>query len=184
MARFTMPALIARTRTLLGDVGATHVFSDDEIEAALDFRRTNVYYHRPIGIRDLTTGRLKFFIFEIDLRNWEQGVVLYDASRQLIPAEHYTVDHLNGRITFAPEHARATDWLYVSGRTYDLYQTVSDLHETWAGRIADESFDFGYAGSDFKRSQLVEFHLTQAVSARKKARGRVGRMSRRDERWR
>lgn len=155
MSRASMVPLIARLRVMVGDpVSAAQTFADDDIEAALDARRTDVVEaclrtHPSFGSGNTTV----FVDYFAPRRDWEDSVVLYDVGGNvLIPT---TEDLIAGHWTFAGGQAQP---VFITGSFYDVFGAAASLLEAWAATSARE-FDFtmnaGPTQQTFNRSQKL-----------------------------
>lgn len=153
MARPSMAALIDHVRRNIGDVGDVKVFTDDEIEAALDRRRQDRQYWR------LTTtptyepsGAVSWKDFYSETGgDWEDSVTLTDATYTV--ATPSSSNLVSGRWTFDP--GLQVDAIYVSGTQYDTNGASADLLEQWMARVKTE-YSFSRGNRSFQRSQQIQ----------------------------
>jgi hypothetical protein len=176
--RSSMADLITRVRLLINDPsGGSQVFTDQQVQDALDTYRTDVRY---MALREqptyqaspLTTAWLDYYD---DGRGfWESDAVLNSAAwATLSPA---TSDYLTGHWTFS---SSTNPPVYITGKSYDVYLAAADLAETWASNYA-RAYDFSADGGTFNRSQMQAGLRALAVSLRSRAKPRSVRMVRGD----
>lgn len=136
--------------------GASQVFSDDEVEAALDAHREDVRYLELTAAETLTPTGVQWLEYYADRAPWEADEQIVNASWQVVtPA---TADRFVGKWMFATSTLPP---LYVVGKVYDLYAAAADLLEAWAAKLKLE-FDFGTDAERFERSQKLS-HILQLV---------------------
>lgn len=154
--RTSMNALIASIRTFIGDAaGADAVFTDDQIQEALDARR------RRVSTQELSPetlyapgGSSLYITYYAESGFWEDSPLLQDRSYAPItgvstPISLVTSDPITGTWTFSGSIAPP---VYISGRQYDVYGTAADVLDSWLA-LAQTEFDFLELGSTFKRGQ-------------------------------
>jgi hypothetical protein len=149
MARATMATLITRTRLLIGDpAGGSQVFTDDQVEDALDSHRVEVVQ---APLRDILSfapgGAAPWLEYFAPRGNWEEDEVLADTTYTAVTPT--TSDRQIGRWTFA---ASKTPPLYITGKVYDLHGAAVELLGAWLAKLKLE-FDFETDGQVFDRSQ-------------------------------
>jgi hypothetical protein len=170
MARASMADLITRLRLLINDLaGAEQVFSDDELEDALDARRADCRHLELAAAQtwDPVTG-VTYLDHYAKVGDWETDAALEDATGLTLVTA--TADYLVGHWTFA---ASQTPPVYLTGKTYDLYATAADVLEMWAAKVA-LAFDFEADGASYKVSQRRAALLDLAGVYRRRARGGLG----------
>lgn len=137
MARASMAEVITLVRDLIGDPFVEESdetqahFSDDQIEAALDRRRSEWSEASLQGIRSRTPEGAEQYLRWVASRSpWEDNVTLLDAS--LVPlaleSDELTEDPMTGAWTFDVTQ----EAVYISGTTFDVYGAASDLLDQWA----------------------------------------------------
>jgi hypothetical protein len=182
-ARDGMTDLIARLRVMIGDPmpgdPALAAFTDDELEAALDERRTDVSEGGLRGEPTTLAGRIQYLTFYAPRKAWESDAILTDGLGVVLAPATGGTDALNGRWTF--EDSIYTP-VYVTGRYYDLYGTASAVLETWAAKVALE-FDFGTDQQQFDRTGKREGLLKVAREFARKARPPGSRPAWRSAAW-
>lgn len=141
-----MVDLIERVRSTIGDTGSPPVFTDDEIQAALDERRVDVSGYALSGDYVLS-GHPVTFRAPFDF--WETDAVIASSSGALDPDDG---DPLAGVWSFTTAPGTT---VYLTGRAYDLWGTCANLLESWAAKVALE-FDFATDQQKFNRSQKRE----------------------------
>jgi hypothetical protein len=173
MARATMEALIGRVRRLVNDVDEP-IWTDDEIQDALDKRRHDVRYLPLTEAETLGPGSVDYLDFYATWGDWEADVVLYDA--QYNPIVPDSADLQVGHWSFEAEPL----WpVTLIGKTYDLYAAAADLLEIRATQLAGE-FDFSADGGQFVRSQKRKAYEEMANGYRRRQRPGISQMVRGD----
>lgn len=137
MSRPSMADIITLVRDLIGDPFVEESdetqahFSDDQIEAALDRRRSE-WSEAPLsGIRSRTALGAEQYLRWVSARSpWEDDATLLDES--LVPivleSDELTEDPMSGAWTFDVTQ----EAVYISGTTFDVYGAASDLLDQWA----------------------------------------------------
>ena len=165
MARATLAELIARVRGLIADTsGASQVFGDDEIEAALDEHRTDVRYEELEPVETLEPTGTTWLGYYSRFRWWEGGAVLQaGAWATLAPA---SAELSLGRWHFA---ASQNPPVYATGNVFDVYAAAADLLDRWAAKLKLDA-DFTLAsGRGVQRRQKIENLRALAAEYRGKA---------------
>lgn len=133
MSRATLDSIITHVRDLIGDeASASQHFTDDQIEAALDRRRSEWNELALMAIRSRTAAGVEQHLKWVAERSpWEDGAVLLDTS--FVPFinesdETYTEDATDGVWTFT----ETQEGVYVTGTTFDTYGAAADLLDQWA----------------------------------------------------
>lgn len=149
--RTSLAALITRTRQLIFDTGGTPVFTDDQIQTALDVRRTDVRY---AALRPLPTfqanGNIVYLDFYSDIAPWEDDYQLQDLSYTTITASVTLYEPLVGHWAFATQPNGVA--VRITGKVYDLYGAAADLLEQWAATLK-LGFDFSSDDQRFRMDQ-------------------------------
>lgn len=149
MARESMAALIARLRVVVGDddPGGSTAFDDDELEAFLDERRTDVDL-APLRGDVVLSGSPT--VFRAPVRWWEADHVIVDGSGSALTPEEAGSNALTGVWTFATSQSGS---VYITGRYFDLYGSAAAVLQAWAAKVVRE-FDYSMGGGvSFDRSQ-------------------------------
>lgn len=165
-----MAGLISRTRLLIGDVSATPpVFSDEQIQDALDSNQFEVRYERtrPLETRTLTSVEWK--IHRATVGNWESDVVLLDALYQ--PLTPDTSDLIQGRWVLPTSNV----FVFIVGKNYDIYRAAVYLLEQWQAQLK-EQIDFKDNRTEFLDSQKTANIAALIKAYKAKQRARVGRL--------
>lgn len=165
MPRSSMAELIARTRVLVGDpAGGSQQFADDDIQDALDARRTDVVEAQLRVRPSFTQTSLVIFVdFFAPRRYWEDSVALANYQGHALTPD--SADLTAGHWTFVAGTAIP---VYITGSFFDLYGSAQALLEQWASSVARE-FDFATDGQSFNRSQKREGLLMAAREFARKA---------------
>ncbi len=161
-----MATLIIRLRLLVGDpAGGSQVFSDDELQDALDAHRAEVRVAQLIPIESVASGgTVSYLEYMAPRGNWEDDVLLQSSSYATVTPT--TKDLLIGRWTFA---ATQLPPLYATGKVFDLHAPAVEILEKWAAKLKLE-FDFATDGQSFTRSQKAGQLLALAAEYRRLAR--------------
>lgn len=162
MPRSSMDDLITRLRAFTGDpAGPSETWNDDELEAFLDERRTDVV-EAQLRYRPTTGSTLLFHDLFAPRRWWEDSAVLSGASGNALTPTG--ADLLVGHWTFS---SGTQIPVYITGSFYDMYGSAQAVCEAWAARVARE-FDFATDQQTFDRTGKREGLLAvAAVYARK-----------------
>jgi hypothetical protein len=177
MARDTLASIISEVRSLIGDpLSASMIFTDDEIQDALDQRREEARYARLLEQPTITPGSgLHFLTFDAPLPRWEDGAIVVDASFN--PLTPDTVDLKTGRWTFATQPRYP---VLLIGWTHDVYGAAADLLRMWATRTAQD-YDVKADGTELARSQKTSGLQRRADEMAARARPRLSSLIRTDE---
>lgn len=147
--RASMAALIAHVRLLIHDpAGVAQVFTDQQVQDALDNHRVNIRYLMLTPAETIGAGGVVSYLdYYAEQGDWEANEVLQDGRyATLTPA---TVNRIAGHWTFT---ASQPPPIFVTGRVYDLYGAAADLLEAWVGRVKMDT-NFSADGHSFDRSQ-------------------------------
>lgn len=177
MARDGMANLIARLRRAVDDTGTASVWTDDELEDALDEHRMRV--HREcLRIEESYTdaGSATYYNYQSRFGNYEEGSAAFemeDGSGSARAAGTYTANYINGSFTMDADQAGTA--LYLTGWSYDINGAASDL---WRERAAQVSsyYNVGLDGHTLSRAQWFEHCEKMAELYARKARPQVVRM--------
>jgi len=166
MARASMAALITQVRLLVADpVGASAVFSDDELQTFLDNNATDVFYE-PLTPEPLiqSGGATEYLTWRASVGWWEASETLTDSGYNELTAT--TADRQRGRWTFE-EHQNA---VLVRGARYDVHLAAAEVVDAWIAKVK-LSYDFSADGGDYKRSQQIQMLQELGRTLRAKAGG-------------
>jgi len=157
MSRPEMADVFARLRSLIGDTAGVQVFTDDELQDALDEHRTIARYEplTPEGV--YASGAMGYTIHHATYGEWEDSVVLTDGAYGAVTIS--TSDLHIGLFVISS----TCPAVYASGVYFDLHAAAADVLDAWAARLALE-FDFSADGSSFSRSQQTAM-LREAATA-------------------
>lgn len=177
MARATLADIISIVRGLIDDpAGASAVFSDDEIQNALDARRDEARYVKAEEKPSIAPGGVvQFVTFDAPVKMWEAGTVLVDQS--FTPLTPATTDLVNGRWTFASQPRYP---VMMVGFTHDVWGASADLLREWSRRES-LAFDVQANGTNLQRSQKAQALQARATEYLAKARIRSADLVRTDE---
>lgn len=176
MSRASLASIISRVRLLIDDpAGAGAVFTDDEIQDALDRRRDEARY---LPLDEIGTiapgGATTYLTFSAPVGNWEDAVLVDAGYAVLTPA---TSDAAAGRWTTSTQPSLP---VMLTGFTHDLYGAAADLLEVRAAKESD-SFDVSADGLTLSRSQKATAYAARARDYRARARAGVSTLVRTDE---
>lgn len=179
MARSTLATIITRVRSLIDDpAGAGALFTDDQIQAALDRRRDEARYYPLKARKSIAPGGVTTYkTFEAPVGDWETDAALVNSS--YYPLTPDTTDLQVGRWTFATEPLMP---VMLTGFTHDVYGAAGDLLLTRATGEVD-AFDVTADGVTLSRSQKQKAIQERAYGYLAKARTLVTQLVRTDE-WR
>ena len=160
--------LVAVVRQLIGDTGASPVFSDAELEEFLvPYARTHVRLAlepaEPLPAK-LWVAREGYWADGARVETGADGVTV--ASEQPIAGRWELSEPVFGPVR-------------VTGRTYDVYAAAADALEVWAARER-MNYDVTIDGHSLRRSQAVDRLVELAREYRRRARPRSARLLRRD----
>lgn len=165
--------LIPRVRTLIADPSGSSQFSDQQIQDAMDFRRTEARY---VALRPMPTfapgnNSILYLDYYSDAQNWEADVVLQDLSyNTLTPSlSEYIVGHWSFATQPTGIGVRAT------GKVYDIYGSSADLLASWAAAVKLD-FDFGTDEQRFDRTDKFNLLTALAKQYRALAQTKVSRL--------
>lgn len=177
MARSTLAPIISVVRGLIDDTaGPTQEFSDAEIQAVLDARRSEARYVKLLEKPTIQPGGVvRFLTFDAPIGMWEDGETIVDASFQVLTP--ITTDRVNGRWTFTTQPKYPT---MIVGFTHDVWGAAADLLREWATR-EKASFDVETDGTILSRSQKARMMQERATEYLAKARTRTADLVRTDE---
>lgn len=142
----------------------SQTFSDDEIQTALDARRTDVVEAQLRTRPSFTQASLIVYVdFFAPRRFWEDSVVLQNYLGAILTPD--TADLTAGHWSFT---AGTSIPVYITGSFYDVFGSAQVLCEEWAAKVARE-FDFGTDQQSFNRSDKAKGLLAVAREYARKA---------------
>jgi hypothetical protein len=160
MARESMSALISDVRSKIGDpVGDDAVFTDDEIERALDERKRVVSYSRLDWYETYAPlGSTTYGTFYTGLGGgWEDNVEIVDASYNVVTPS--SANLIRGEWVFDPPLLNSA--VLFRGSQYDVYGACADLLTQMLAKAKNE-FSFSRGNRSFQRSDKVA-HIEKAI---------------------
>jgi hypothetical protein len=167
MARASMAGLITRLRRLIADpAGAGQVWTDDELQDALDARRQDARYLELAPAETIQPGgAVAYLDYYAPCGDWEDDEKLYHGSTwvELSPTSQ---DLIVGKWSFS---AHQNPPVYLVGKAYDLYAAAANVLEAHAAKLKLK-YDFASNGQQFQRSQQVSHLLSLAAQYRRRAR--------------
>lgn len=165
MPRETLTEIIAEVRRTINDVGASLVFTADDLQAVLDRNRRELNFLRLKKLENrLVGGAIDNRVFKAGAPFWERSALFYDADYNLLTPLANKSDWLAGRWEFETQQTS----VYLSGFCFDFYAACADALETWAAK-EKLNFDFYANDQSYKESQKVEMLLALADRMRRKA---------------
>jgi len=200
-ARSSMAGLITRLRAMIGDPGGlTPVWSDDELQNALDANRDDIRHMPLVASETIASGGVVTWMDyyapgpgeagttilqswtniqgprgRVDGRgDWETDVLLQDATFATLTAA--TSDYIVGHWTFAASTAPP---VYLTGKCYDLAAAAADVCEQWASKVALVQ-DYQNAGLSDTWMHKTKNMQDMAQRFRGRARARTGTQVRGD----
>lgn len=147
-----MEDLITRVRSLIYDPeGASAIFSDDEIQDALDDHRNDVRYLELKPAETIQSGgSISYLEYHAGRPDWEGTVTLLNASYGTLSPS--SANYRRGVFNFSSNQDPP---VMIVGQTYNLYAASVDLLKLWKARLKLQ-FDFTADGSSFKLSQQLK----------------------------
>lgn len=202
MPRSTMLDLITLVRRMIADPWGSpqQFFTDDEVQARLDFYRSDIRYEGLIIAPSIvnTTGTSNtpqtiFADYYSKYGFWESDIVLQGtntntgaawivltpvASELLVEQAHFQFElnvFTSGTVPgqYPP--------VFATGKIFDHNAAAADLLEEWAASLAG-AYDVTVDGQTLRRSQLMQAKLTLAQMYRKRAKAQTTKMVREDVR--
>jgi hypothetical protein len=152
-------------------VGTVTYWSDEQLQRILDANRLNVY-QEPIYPAESFQGTS--YEYQSQWDNYEQttgGTAIFyleDGTGAKVSSSAYSVDYLNGHITFTADTAGAL--YYLTGRSYDLNAAAAEVWRQKASQSAVSQFDWSTDNMSVKRSQVQANYQNQADYYQGKAR--------------
>jgi len=137
--------------------GTATFWDGDHMMEVLDRHRIDVNRELLGYTQRYTGGTVSYLDYYSAYRNFEQttgGTSVFwleDGTGTQIGTANYTVDYLNGRITFAAD-TKGTSY-YLTGRSYDLNGAASDIWKSKASHYA-MAYDIKTDNTSLSRSQL------------------------------
>lgn len=163
--REEMQTLIDRLRLEIGDAGAPPVFTDENLQDALDAHAFEVRYQR-------TDARPTFAAGNATPPQWKDHRYsrgFFDDAVQLLDGQYNAlslskVDNINARWTLAGSQIV----VLVIGTQYDLFAAAGDVFDEWASKVAVET-DWHDGRVQSFDSQKHDHFEKRAKAARRKA---------------
>jgi hypothetical protein len=153
-------------------VGGVDYWTDDQLQQALDQARIDVSRERITPVPAYSDGGLVYTVYHLNGR-WVEGVAsgavawnLVDGSGGVVATDGYTVDVVNGIVTFDAD--TEGDAYLVDYRAYDLNAAAALVWEMKAAHFAGR-YDVKTDNHDLKRSQLLRQAQEMAKHYRSKA---------------
>lgn len=181
MVRDTMLALIARVRLMVADTGSAPVFTDDQVQEALDRHRHDA---RRMVLESVPTVQPGGGIlvpqsyvdhYAVDgIGDWEDDLLFQDITYQTVAPS--ASENLVGHWAFAGGMRPPVS---LTGKHYDCFLAAADLLDAWAAAYARD-FDFESDNQRFRRSQAAKMMRDQAKEYRTRGRPAYAQLVRDD----
>jgi hypothetical protein len=163
--REEMRTLIGRLRLEIGDAGAPPVFTDEQLQDALDAHAFEVRYARTDARPTYTAGNVSPAQF-VDHRAprgfFDDAVQLLDGQFNVLTLS--SRDNLNARWRLAASQIV----VLILGFQYDLFAAAGDIFDEWAAKVATET-DWHDGRVQSFDSQKHDHFEKRAKAARRKA---------------
>lgn len=152
--RATMARLIERLRRMVGQVEGGGIWSEQQLQDALDDHATMNRYCRLTPVDSFGPGGTRQYLEFISESGqpWESAT-LYDSSYIPISADAFTFDNRRGIWTFSA--SRANGILLASGYSYSLEKAAIDLLTEQLGKLRTQ-VDARDKDTEFKRNQAYK----------------------------
>jgi hypothetical protein len=141
-------------------IGTAAYWDGDHIQTVLDRHRVDVYFEPLQPVEKYTSGgSVEFHTYYSVYKNYEQtsgGTAIFwleDGTGADVGTVNYTVDYLNGRITFTADTEGTV--YYLTGRSYDLNAAAADVWRQKASHYATRAVDFSTDNHRFSQSQII-----------------------------
>ena len=165
-----MAALIERVRLMVGDpviagTPTTSVFTDQQIQDALDHHRTDVFQDRLVPRPTPTPTTVDYKDYQARAGFWEDDVTIVDATWTAVtPAgEDLNTGHWTFTVSENPP-------LFITGKAYDIYGAAVEILEAWQGSATALGIDsFAEDGQSFQFGQRTNKIAAMANEYRRKA---------------
>lgn len=153
-----MATLISRVRTKIGDPGGgSQVFTDQEVQDALDNHRQEVRYEGLAYSGTFSGGNWLYQDYYSEGRDFEDDFALSNGS-----GTAYTPDSSEPAIGHFHFNAGQNPPVYVTGKTYDVAAACVELLRAWVAKVKLE-YGFSTAGDTFNRREKV-LNLTDLIA--------------------
>lgn len=164
MARSTMANLITRVRDLTGM--GTADWTDDKVQDVLDANRREIRRERLAIEASYDGGTAYYYDFFSRYDQFEETdagtavFVVEDSQGSNKGTADWTANYVNGAVTFSVDQAGSA--IYLTGRSYDIYRTASQVLRQQAGAVAGK-YSFEADGHSFDRSDWFK-HLIEMAN--------------------
>lgn len=133
-------------------IGGIRFWSDGQLQTILDRHKSVMDFHALDMITQRSGSGFVTRLYDAPQPNWEQPAVVMNVNGSAVGTALYTMDHDNGRVTFASDTAMAP--YYISGTVYNLYGAAAEIWRTKAAHYAT-AYDISTDNHSLKRSQLM-----------------------------
>jgi len=165
-ARTTLANIIRRTRLLIDDPGnavPAPLFSDEEVQEALDENRLDVVY---LGLQEVETilpgGQIQYLEYYAKYGDWEDDLRFQNNRWDIVVPD--VVDNTVGKWSFTVQPLYP---LYVTGKRFDRFVAAADLLDKWVAKLKLD-FTFSSQGQSFSRKEKIENLKDLATDYRKR----------------
>lgn len=167
MARAGMAGIITFTRALVDDAGSL-IWTDDQMQTALDRYRRELRYEQTLAIPTRSASTVTYTTFDTPLESGylETDAVLYDNTYTAITGTASAPDYVRGRWVFSAEPDRP---VYILGWSHDPYSAAADLLEQRLTTLLG-AYDVTLGPDSFSRSQMVSNYRAMIKDYRQKSR--------------
>ena len=148
-------------------LGTATFWDGDQMQRVLDRNRLDVY-REPLTMieKHAGGGTINYYEHHSQYDNFEQTTggpaifIIKDAAGTDRASSGYTVDYLNGKVTFAADTAGTT--LYLTGRSYDLNGAAAEIWRHKAAHFSATNFDWATDNMRVSRSQAQQHYRDMA----------------------
>ena len=171
-ARAGMAALITRVRGLIGDEGTSPVFSDEQIQDALDGTQRSFLFE-PLGsVSEVVDGETLFRRFFSAYQNLDSDWTLYAGRTPLAPEVIVSPNERTG--LFLIDEGITGGLLSLSGQAYGINDAAIALLRQWMAKIKLSSWDFSDGQGTYHRSQRLDAMNDLIMALRSQSGGSAG----------
>ncbi len=177
------PILELRRMTNAGtadySIAGVSYFTDDQLQAALDKCRTDVFSERLEAVPTVRGGTTYYFDYYCTPGSYEEGTAVFQVTDALGNAVAPTVNYQMGHLSFGAVDQLGSAY-YLTARRYDMNAAAAAVWRDKAAYVA-MSYDFSADGHSMSRSQMQKQYLQMADLYASKAAPVQVRMRRSDE---
>lgn len=139
--------------------GTANYWDSTQLEIILDRHRREVWREPLTRIPRVEASVTSYYEYRSQWSNFEQttgGTAIFwleDSTGANVGTANYSVDYLNGRITFTADQGGTI--YYLTGRAYDLDGAAADVWRVKGSHYA-LAYDISTDNQSLKRSQLLD----------------------------